>query len=295
MEILVTILLLLIPVNSAAVKKNLTSTEGGNVTFPDPLQQTGFLLFGTQVIAMVVNGGLNIPQNVFRDRILRNSSTGALTLTGLQRTDSGDYSIQSVVDDVSSRFLYELKVYETVPVPSVDRVSNDSCVLLCSVGAAEETTLSWYKDVELVKSSSSAASLDLSLQRDDFSAEYKCVAAKPVEKKPVSVHVHTLCPEVSEHNTGRYVVLIVFIVISLLLLALFILLYRKRKKRKQSKGSVKEEEVEYSDFIIRQRLNPEGSPPDAVASDRPPLINTLYAKLELHQMKPDHTTVGENV
>ncbi|XP_024914588.1 CD48 antigen isoform X2 [Cynoglossus semilaevis] len=203
MEILVTILLLLIPVNSAAVKKNLTSTEGGNVTFPDPLQQTGFLLFGTQVIAMVVNGGLNIPQNVFRDRILWNSSTGALTLTGLQRTDSGDYSIQSVVDDVSSRFLYELKVYETVPVPSVDRVSNDSCVLLCSVGAAEETTLSWYKDVELVKSSSSAASLDLSLQRDDFSAEYKCVAANPVEKKPVSVHVHTLCPEVSEDNTGR--------------------------------------------------------------------------------------------
>ncbi|XP_058496819.1 uncharacterized protein LOC131467108 [Solea solea] len=197
MKTQMTVVFFFIVMSSSAadnVTRKLTATEGGNITLPVPVSEFGFLLFRGKMIAMVRDGNLEIfSKNISSDRILWNKSTGLFTLTGLQRNNTGDYFITFPNDGIPSAF--KLKVYASVPVPAVTResVSADSCTLLCSVDAAEETTLSWNRDEQIVNSSSSALPLPLTVQLQDFSSQYNCVAENPAERKSHALTVETLC------------------------------------------------------------------------------------------------------
>ena len=84
---------------------------------------------------------------------------------------------------------------ESVSTPAVKRlsVSAESCILLCSVEKAEETTLLWYKDEEILNQSSSALSLPLTVHKQDFSSSYRCEAANAAENKTVVADIKTFC------------------------------------------------------------------------------------------------------
>ncbi|XP_038570513.1 uncharacterized protein LOC119899811 isoform X3 [Micropterus salmoides] len=196
MEVQMRIIVLCFVMISSATDevKNLTGAEGGSITLPDPVVELGFLSLGGKPIAMVTERKITILEEIYKDRLLLNSNTGLFTLSGLQRTDSGIYYIDSKKGRVFTSS-YKLTVYESVPTPAVKvtSVSADSCTLLCLVEKAEETSLLWYKDEEIVNQSSSALSLPLTVHKQDFSSSYRCVAANPAENKTHAVHVSTSC------------------------------------------------------------------------------------------------------
>ncbi|XP_047433908.1 CD48 antigen-like isoform X2 [Mugil cephalus] len=174
------------------VKKNLTGTVGGNITIPDPVVERGFLLYKGKNIALVNKRELDILEDIYMNRLHWDQTTGLFTLTGLKKNDSGVYYVDSKKGRTSTTS-YDLLVFDPVPSPAVKKqnVSSESCSLLCSV--AEETTLSWYKDEEILNQSSSAVSLLLSVQEQDFSSSLRCVASNPAEKKTLPVDVTTFC------------------------------------------------------------------------------------------------------
>ncbi|CAG5946341.1 unnamed protein product [Menidia menidia] len=111
------------------------------------------------------------------------NETGLFTITDLQKNNSGDYKLEwgSIF-----KFLYWLRVFDPVPTPKVSRLnsSSDSCLLLCSVG--ENITLQWLKGQQILNQSSSASSLRLSVDKQDFNSSFSCVASSPAENKTVT-------------------------------------------------------------------------------------------------------------
>ncbi|XP_019120176.1 CD48 antigen isoform X2 [Larimichthys crocea] len=181
--------------DTVEVKKNLTGTEGGSITLPDPVKEFGFLSLGGKNLAMVIERRFQIIEEDYKDKVLWDNNTGLFTITGLQRNNSGIYIVDSKKVFTTA---YKLTVYESVPAPAVNSVSvsAESCTLLCSVEKAGELlTLSWYKDEGIVIQNSSALSLLLTVHKQDFSSSYRCVAANPAEQKTVTVDVKTSCSE----------------------------------------------------------------------------------------------------
>ncbi|XP_067440512.1 CD48 antigen-like isoform X2 [Thunnus thynnus] len=197
------ILFLMVMISSdTEAEKNLTSTKGGSITLHDPLVEFGFLLHGTKTVAMVNEKKMQILEDNYKNRLHWDNNTGFFTITGLQRNDSGIYTIDPKKGSTPSTS-YKLTVYESVSTPAVKRlsVSAESCILLCSVEKAEETTLLWYKDEEILNQSSSALSLLLTVHKQDFSSSYRCVAANPADNKTLPVNITTSCNE--QNNTDN--------------------------------------------------------------------------------------------
>ncbi|XP_073331386.1 CD48 antigen-like [Pagrus major] len=142
---------------------------------------------------MVNEEKITIFEGKYKDRVLWNKITGLFTITGLQRNDSGIYTIDPKAG--GRRAGYKVTVYESVPTPAVNKVnvSAESCTLLCSVERAEETTLLWYKDEVIVNLSSSALSLPLTVHEQDFSSSYRCVASNPAENKTLPGNASISC------------------------------------------------------------------------------------------------------
>ncbi|KAL7404404.1 hypothetical protein ABVT39_014218 [Epinephelus coioides] len=199
-EIITVIFIAINPSLTEDVKKYLTGTEGGSITFPDPMMVRGFVSFGGNILAMVENKNIEVYEELYKDRLLWDSDTGLLTITGLQRNDSGTYYIDSKEGNIFFSS-YKLTVYESVPAPAVSTlsVSADGCTLLCFVKKAEEATLSWHKDEEILNQTGSVLSLPLTVHSQDFSFSYRCVAANPAENKTRPVNVTALCSD--QNNT----------------------------------------------------------------------------------------------
>ncbi|XP_042338886.1 CD48 antigen-like, partial [Plectropomus leopardus] len=183
------------------MKRDLKSTEGGSVTFPDPLVEFGFVLFEGNVFALVKDRRFEVFEESYKDRLLWNNKTGHFTITGLQKNDSGVYYIDSKKGNVFTTS-YKLTVYESVPTPAVSTVSvsADGCTLLCSVKKAEEVTLSWIKDEEILNQTDSVSSLPLTVHEQDFSFFYRCVATNHVETKTLPVNITTSCSQKNNIN-----------------------------------------------------------------------------------------------
>ncbi|XP_029931499.1 CD48 antigen-like isoform X2 [Myripristis murdjan] len=190
--------------SAAQEVKNLTSTEGGSITLPDPVLTLGFLLYGKSNIAVVINSEIKLTEESFRNRVFWDKNTGLFTIIGLQRNDSGSYTVDSKTKGVLTS--YRLTVYESVPQPGVNRssVSAESCTLLCFVKKSEATTLSWYRGEEILNQSSTAASLPLTVHKHHFSSSYRCEAANPAEKKSLPVNFTAFCSEdISDRSTSE--------------------------------------------------------------------------------------------
>ncbi|XP_071361840.1 CD48 antigen-like [Trachinotus anak] len=294
MDDLMRLFIFFIVLNSCATEKvNLASTVGGNITLPDPVDD-GFLSFGPKIIAVLKKREIQILEELYKDRLLWNNNTGLLTLTGLQRNDSGAYALDS------SRS-YTLTVYDAVPTPAVKQLSvtTESCTLLCVVDKAENTTLLWYKDEEILNQSSSALSLPLTVHKKDYISSYSCEAASPAEKKTLSVNVKTTCTEqthTDSRNKRHYIIGITIPILSVVIVTLgaFIIkrkCHDKSKRTRQPPGSVSTEgEVEYTPIHVNEgRHSQGGSFPDSSAAVDNSHLTTVYDKLEVHRIVPPHT------
>ncbi|CAJ1053852.1 uncharacterized protein LOC121508904 isoform X1 [Xyrichtys novacula] len=205
MEQMRVVFIFMLMVSSAAVeeKSELTGVQGESVTFPDPVLQTGFIIFGGN-LAMVDDRKFKILEEIYKDRLSWNDITGLFTLRGLQKDDSGDYTIESKTGNVFKHH-HKLTVYEPVSTPVVTwlNVSTKNCTFLCSVNKTDDTTLLWYKDQKILNNSSSEFSLSITV---DITSSYKCVAKSPAEIKTADVDPKKYCiqPEEKDSSGGRH-------------------------------------------------------------------------------------------
>ncbi|XP_067440513.1 CD48 antigen-like isoform X1 [Thunnus thynnus] len=253
------ILFLMVMISSdTEAEKNLTSTEGGSITLRYPLVELGFLLRGIKNVAMVNEKKMQILEDNYKNRLHWDNNTGFFTITGLQRSDSGIYTFDSKKGTTPSTS-YKLTVYESVSTPAVKRlsVSAESCILLCSVEKAEETTLLWYKDKEILNQSSSALSLLLTVHKQDSNSSYSCVAANPAEKKTLPVNITTSCSEQNntdnsdDTNTRYYFVTGIIISIVLAEFVVLIAIIAKKKCLNKTKTTIRQTQGRFGEHRHR--------------------------------------------
>ncbi|XP_069023421.1 T-lymphocyte surface antigen Ly-9-like isoform X1 [Embiotoca jacksoni] len=284
------------------VKKNLTGTVGGTITLPEPLLEKGFLLFRGKNVALVRQGELDILEEIYIHRLHWNKTSGNVSLTNLQRNDSGIYTLDNKGQKMIS--FYKLTVYDAVPTPSVikSNVSSNSCSLMCSVDGAEETTLSWYRDEKIVIQNNSAVSLPLTVLRRDFKSSHRCVATNPAQEKTLEVDVKTSCGHNDTENRDdkdkRHHKILIGIIISIvctvvLIPAVLIFKWKYIDQKKMTTRETQESvdmkpEVEYTEVIHKhdnKRSQGETLPDSTGNIDRSNLT-TVYDKLESHRMAP---------
>ncbi|XP_061580218.1 T-lymphocyte surface antigen Ly-9-like [Cololabis saira] len=265
------------------VKNNLTGVVGGNITLPGSVLEKGFLLFGSMIIAQVYKSGFEIEEEIYRNNLDWNNTTGLFTVTDLQRNNSGIYTIESKRPPVFV-LRYTLTVYDSAETPAVIRlnVTSDSCSLLCSVD--KETTLSWYKDDQMVNQSSSASSLTLIVHKQDAKSSFRCVSASPAEEKSLQVHVSTSCwtDDTGDHSRRYWIIIAVivcFIIVSSVLCLVMKYFQQKKKTPRHTQGGSECEDsaLEYS---VIQHSNSRSQ--DVEAVDHCNI--TVYDKLEVHHM-----------
>ncbi|XP_044202543.1 uncharacterized protein LOC122979279 isoform X2 [Thunnus albacares] len=304
------ILFLMVIISSATEEvKKLTSTEGGSITLPDPVKEKGYLLFERTNIAAVNKGEVEIEVDIYISRLHWDKNNGNFTITGLQRNDSGIYTIDSKKGRIFTTS-YKLTVYESVSTPAVKRlsVSAESCILLCSVEKAEETTLLWYKDKEILNQSSSALSLPLTVHKQDSNSSYRCVAANPADNKTLPVNITTSCNEQNDTdnsddtNTRYYFVTGIIISIMLAVFVVLIAIITKKKCLNKTKTTTRQTQdsvntdtsVNYTDVQISgNRPCQAGNLSDSPGTVDRSNLTTVYDKLEAHRML--HTDTAENV
>ncbi|CAN9510741.1 unnamed protein product [Ophioblennius macclurei] len=236
-------------ISSAADPETLNASVGGNVTLPDAVEEKGFLLYGGKILAQVHERKLfEIYEENYQKRLHWNQNTGRFTLTGLQKSDSGIYT----VDSKTGRRVYvqyKLTVYDSVPTPTVTLFSrsSESCSLSCSVDSAQEdVTLLWTKGLEILNKSDSAASLSLTLfyQQD---SPLQCVAENPAENKTVSVDVRTICKlgrgaktsdstEPRHHWISIVISIVCVIIVSLIAGVLWRFCFHQKSSETQAEG-----------------------------------------------------------
>ncbi|KAK7929859.1 hypothetical protein WMY93_006254 [Mugilogobius chulae] len=223
------LLLTVFPLCLTEVKVNLTAVVGSSITFPNPVKERGYFSFGSKTIAPVSNGVFEIDENIYTNRLHWSSSTGLFTLSNLQKTDSGVYSIDSKKGNVFYKN-YELKLYDPVSVPVVSgvNVSSDSCTLQCSVNHTEQITLSWFRGDQTVDSSRTSTVLLLNVQRRDYTDQYKCVAQNPADNKTVIVNVTTV---------GRFLLPLTVFGVALAVYVSVLHLKTERKRKKKATAS----------------------------------------------------------
>ncbi|XP_075870792.1 uncharacterized protein LOC142880683 isoform X2 [Nelusetta ayraudi] len=239
------LLYLIVIISSDAEKeKNLTAIEGGSITFPQPVLQRGYLIYAGGVIASVTERKTVILEEPWKDKVHWNNTTGIFTITELQTSDSGIYSVDAKKGVIA---VYKLTVFEPISILPVVRVNvtTESCTLLCAVEKPAGTTLWWSKDRKKVKQSSSSLSLPLTINTQEFNSSFKCEAATPAEVKSLEVNVTALCSlgkysDTNDHGKSVGTKVAISVVLTLLGLVLgpatlagFVIV-RKRFKKDQS-------------------------------------------------------------
>ncbi|XP_072318880.1 uncharacterized protein [Eucyclogobius newberryi] len=224
----------------ADVKVPLKAVVGSSITFPNSVKEKAFILLGTTNLASVSNGAFEIYEDIYTNRLHWSSSTGLFTLSHLQQNDSGVYTIDSKKGNVLKK-IYELKLYEAVSAPVVSsvNVSADSCTVQCSVKHTEQTTLSWFRGEQPVDSSTSAVLL-LTVQLQDYTSQYRCVAQNPADNKAVIVNITTVCEHketLSDTSSGSkavYIVIPIVLTVLIIIIMAFVLYVIKKCSKKES-------------------------------------------------------------
>ncbi|XP_041839278.1 CD48 antigen-like isoform X2 [Melanotaenia boesemani] len=287
--------------SAAEGEKNLTGVVGRSITLPDSMMERGFLSHDRTIVAFVIKNKFEIQEKIYTDKLYWDDKTGKFTIKNLQKNDSGLYVLDSKEGNVFLSY-YRLMVYDAAPPPAVRRLnSSGGCLLECRV--EEKTELSWYKDEQILNQSSSGLSLLLTVQEQDFSSSYRCVAANPAESKTLPFDVRTSCREEEEagslgprHNWT--VIIVVAAAVSILFVILFSWMIRrkylgqKRTIRQTQDSEKREEEVQYTQIHIR----PDGrNQRDSFPDPSGPTLNsltTVYDKVEAHRILPTDPAVN---
>lgn len=139
------------------LKSSYVRVQGGSITFPDPVLESGFISFKDTIVAQVDGGQYKIWEKIYRDRLFWNSITGLFTLGELQRNQSGIYKIDSKDRERVSTY-HKLTVYgkstlvkaSMLVKPVVYRhVTPDSLLFCCSIHSQwwiQRVSISPYSD-----------------------------------------------------------------------------------------------------------------------------------------------------
>ncbi|XP_075870694.1 uncharacterized protein LOC142880622 isoform X2 [Nelusetta ayraudi] len=87
--------LMVIISSNAETVENLTGIEGGSITFRQPVLQRGYLIYAGGVIASVTERKTVILEEPWKDKVHWNNTTGIFTITELQTSDSGIYTVHA--------------------------------------------------------------------------------------------------------------------------------------------------------------------------------------------------------
>ncbi|XP_036439313.1 Fc receptor-like protein 5 [Colossoma macropomum] len=170
----------------------------------------------------------------FRDRLQLDRNSGSLTITNINREDSGVYMLQISCESVSA-WSFSVNVYAPVSKPII-KIKLEKCsvsrrdlyFLLCSVENGKDVSLSWYEEKERISSISSSDSserlyLPLNVTNPNNST-YTCVAANPVSNQTTQLNSTG-----HYHHTAEFVVRLVLSAM-VVLATISILLYHFTSK-----------------------------------------------------------------
>ncbi|KAM9528533.1 uncharacterized protein ACWYII_041199 isoform 3-T5 [Salvelinus alpinus] len=256
---------------------------GRSLSFPERVFKTGYLRYGEDTTANVINGQSHIDsEERFKNRIHWDNVTGLFSLSDLQIEDAGVYSVEN--KDGEKRIpKFNLTLYYVVSKPQVTECDNSSCSVVCSVDNEKEVTLTLYGGEEILNQTSSPdlttdLSLRLEVEGKNYYSTYSCVAANPVSKE--TVHVPKCCSEDGHPKKSGLVGLAI---------------YRKKRGNEHSQDSSErvQVDIEYATITyIEQTDNQEerrGVPELESRTDNPEMAS-VYDTLQLHRM-----AAGEDV
>uniref|UniRef100_A0A1A8HWU6 Ig-like domain-containing protein n=1 Tax=Nothobranchius kuhntae TaxID=321403 RepID=A0A1A8HWU6_NOTKU len=275
------------------VKNTLSGVVGGSITLLDPVPERGFLSHNKPIIASVSPFGLD----VYLNRVQWDRNSGLFTITDLQKTDSGVYTIESKTGRVFIKS-YNLTVYDSAPTPTVKRLAgtSDGCRLLCSV--EKRTSLLWYKDEEILNQNHSVFSLLITVQNQDQNSSYRCVSANPADSKTHHLNVRESCAlnlgQTGIGNPRIRLFTYAFPILCIVMIVLVGCLIKQRFLRKKRQESLKAEDVQYTTVQIRyDRRNQGGNPPEPSGGAENAALTSIYTMLEHHS--PNQTTPDVHV
>ncbi|KAM9398494.1 SLAM family member 5-like [Salvelinus alpinus] len=171
---------------------------GQSLSFPERVFKTGYLRYGEDTNAFVLNGQSQIdPGERFKNRLPWDNATGLFSLSDLQIEDAGVYSVGNK-DGKKRTPQFNLTLHCTcvcardVSKPQVTGCDSSSCRAVCSVDNKKEVTLTSYRGEEILNQTSSPdlttdLSLRLEVEGKNYNSTYSCVAANPVSNETVPV------------------------------------------------------------------------------------------------------------
>ncbi|XP_050950717.1 uncharacterized protein LOC127153584 [Labeo rohita] len=206
------------------IKKKLSVMEGDSVTLRTGVNEIErdvhiIWTFESQNahIADIYSSVNAIPSyvnnEIFRDRLQVNFTTGSLTIRNIRITDNGTYRLDIVDPNHTSgltsratKTVFSVIVYARLPIPiikdtncslSSEGTFMSKCVLLCSVENVSDVTLSWYEESLLSSISAFNFSTSLSLPLEvDYQDKniYSCVINNTISKRYTHLENFVICP-----------------------------------------------------------------------------------------------------
>ncbi|XP_055765158.1 SLAM family member 5-like [Salvelinus fontinalis] len=177
---------------------------GESLSFPERVFKTGYLRYGEDTNAFVLNGQSQIdPEERFKNRLPWDNETGLFSLSDLQIEDAGVYSVENK-DGKKRAPQFNLTLYCKcvcvcacacdVSKPQVTGCDSSSCRAVCSVDNGKEVTLTSYRGEEKLNQTSSPdlttdLSLRLEVEGKNYNSTYSCVAANPISNETVPVPI----------------------------------------------------------------------------------------------------------
>ncbi|CAB1328200.1 unnamed protein product, partial [Coregonus sp. 'balchen'] len=258
-----------------SVTQQVKGIVGQSLTFPERVFKTGYLRYGEDTNAFVLNGQSQTdPEERFKNRLHWDNVTGLFRLSDVQIEDAG-----------------------------VTECDNSSCSVVCSVDNEKEVTLTLYLGEEKLNQTSSrdlTTNLRLEVEGKDYNSAYSCVAANPVSNK--TALVPKCCSEDGHHKEtdsdemtrGMLIIAVICVLVVLGLVGLAI--YLKKRGNEHSQGrylSFRDSservqvDIEYATITYKEQTDNQeertGIPELESCRDNPELTS-VYDTLLLYRM-----------
>ncbi|XP_052320396.1 SLAM family member 5-like isoform X15 [Oncorhynchus keta] len=219
---------------------------GKSLSFPERVFKTGYLRYGEDTTASVINGQSHIDSDErFKNRLHWDNVTGLFSLSDLQIEDAGVYSVEN--KDGEKRIpKFNLTLYYLVSKPQVTECDSSSCSVVCSVDNEKEVTLTLYRGDEILNQTSSPdlttdLSLRLEVEVKNYNSTYSCVASNPVSNETVLVPKccsedgHPKETDMNERTLGMVIIAVFCVVVASGLVGLAINLRKRGNEHSQGR------------------------------------------------------------
>ncbi|CDQ72238.1 unnamed protein product [Oncorhynchus mykiss] len=218
---------------------------GKSLSFPERVFKTGYVRYGEDTTATVINGQSHIDSDErFKNRLHWDNVTGLFSLSDLQIEDAGVYSVEN--KDGEKRIpKFNLILYYVVSKPQVRECDSSSCSVVCFVDNEKEVTLTLYRGEDILNQTSSPdlttdLSLRLEVEGKNYNSTHSCVASNPVSNETVLVPKccsedgHPKETDMNERTRGMLIIAVFCVVVASGLVGLAI--NRKKRGNEHSQG-----------------------------------------------------------